>query len=453
MMLDEKVHEVLFSDATNKLGEIHWALLKSASLMDSKRWKVIKGIGTIFSTQEDTEFGEEIGSDEIHWWIFKKETDVEELLAKTERTLESVQTLKNASSTLKSKEPESYGKLLVTLKDFAEQHRTEIESLHDYVGWLMKRDVMAPRILFTYRIWGSTRMSDRRVNVEGEENATSDLNKLNTLTEIVLGVRQRQHLVYDKVYNEIGFTIYDGMDPEEISDDTPLVVPERLVIRRTGYTVYGNCETYFTEIRDSLRIIVDDIKKFKKQRNLFQSQKFWREFITKALKVKTCETQLWDFKETLTIWHVKNDPERRKAKITLAADVASFANSSGGVLIIGVTDKREVVGIGQDRELERRLKVAQDVISEHISCDREIALFRQITVGEKDKEKVCLIIVVSQTREVVAVSEGSGRYSYPVRRETGISWPPRDEVQAKKLCVKSDNRNFMHDLQQFIHDN
>lgn len=391
--------------------------------------------------------------DEIHWWIFKKETDIDDLLAKTERTLESVQTLKNASSKLKSKEPESYRELLVILKDFAEQHRTEIESLHGYVGWLMKRNVMAPRILFTYRVWGSTRMSDRRMNVEREENGKSDTSKLNALTEIVLGVRQRQHLVYDKVYNEIGFEIYESLDPEEISDNAPLVVTEKLALRRTGYTVYGNCETYFTEIRDSLRNIVVDIEKVKKQRDLFQSEKFWRELITKAREAKTCETQLWDFKETLTVWHVKNDPERRKAKITFAEDVASFANASGVVLIIGVNDKREVVGIGEGHLLESRLKVARDVIAEYIAHDGEIAAFRQVALGEKGKEKICLIVVVSQAREAVGVSNGRGQYSYPVRRETGITRGPRDEVPVHQLYLKSDNRDFMHELQQFIHDN
>ncbi len=104
-MLDEKVHDVLFSDATIKLGEIHWTLLRSASSMDSKRWKVIEG--TMGSSHEDTEFGKEVGLDKIHWWIFKKETDVDELIAKTQGTLESVQTLKNAFAKLKSKEPES----------------------------------------------------------------------------------------------------------------------------------------------------------------------------------------------------------------------------------------------------------------------------------------------------------------------------------------------------------
>jgi hypothetical protein len=134
-MLDDKdqVHEALFSETTLKLGEIHWTLLKSACVMDGQRWQC--------STGETT--------------AFEKETDVDELLAKTERTLESVQALKQPTSKLKNNEPESYLDLLLTLKDFAEQHRAKIDSLHEYVSWLMKRDVMAPRILFTYRVWGS----------------------------------------------------------------------------------------------------------------------------------------------------------------------------------------------------------------------------------------------------------------------------------------------------------
>ena len=101
-MLNEKdeVHDTLFSEATLKLGEIHWTLLKSADVMDSQRWQR--------STHETTAFGKKVGLDEIHWWVFEKDTDVDELLAKTERTLESAQALKNAASKSKNTEPESY---------------------------------------------------------------------------------------------------------------------------------------------------------------------------------------------------------------------------------------------------------------------------------------------------------------------------------------------------------
>jgi len=442
-MLNEKdeVHDTLFSEATLKLGEIHWTLLKSADVMDSQRWQR--------STHETTAFGKKVGLDEIHWWVFEKDTDVDELLAKTERTLESAQALKNAASKLKNNEPESYRDLLLTLRDFAEKHRADVDSLHDYVSWLMKRDVMAPRILFTYRVWGSTRMSDRLINVEGQDNATSDMSKLRMLTEIVLGVRIGGVLVYDRAHMEIGFSIFESLDPEQIARSVEIIVPENRLIRRTEHDVYENCATYFTEIRDSLRNIQIDIEKLKEQRALFESDEFWREFITKARNVKTSEPQLWDFKETLTIWHVKTDAEKRKAKVQFAEDVASFANTSGGVLIVGVNDKREIVGVGTGHELENRLKVASDVLARHIDYDREIVSFRQVVVGEK----ICLIVLVSQACGAVAVTDGEGHYSYPLRRETGISRERREDVPVLRLDLKSDNLDFMHELRQFIKDN
>ena len=145
-------------------------------------------------------------------------------------------------------------------------------------------------------------------------------------------------MYWDK-YREVGYEIYESLDPEETPDDYEIVPPERTVVRRTARGVCDNCATYFLEIRDSLRNIRLDIEKFNQQRELYESDDFWRTLITKASKVKTAEPQLWDFKETLSVWHVKNDPERRRAKVTFAEDVASFANVRGGILIVGVNDQ------------------------------------------------------------------------------------------------------------------
>jgi predicted HTH transcriptional regulator len=62
--------------------------------------------------------------------------------------------------------------------------------------------------------------------------------------------------------------------------------------------------------------------------------------------------------------------------------VASLANAEGGVLVIGVTDKREVIGLGDDRrQVENRLKFASDVLAEHIEYDRPIVTFHQVAVS------------------------------------------------------------------------
>ena len=165
-MLDDEVHEVLFSDTTLKVGEIHGALLKSAHTMEKERWVSAKRESG-FATCEWTEFGRHVGADEINWWIVENETNLDELLASTNEALDAVQVLKTDSAKLKDKEPESYEALLIDLREFAEQHRAEIDTLHRYVGLLEKRHPMAPRILFTYRVWGSTRMADREMKLGG----------------------------------------------------------------------------------------------------------------------------------------------------------------------------------------------------------------------------------------------------------------------------------------------
>src|SRR5450432_1992517 len=163
MEFDERLYDVLYSDAALFLGEIHWMILKSAYVMEGKRWSQT---GQKFGkTFESTEFGEEVGMDEIHWWIFKKETNVDELTTRTEATLKSVQTLQIEAIKLKRKESATYAELLVALRGFADDNSKEIEVLHEYVRWLAQRDPMAPRILFTYRIWGSTRMADREMEL------------------------------------------------------------------------------------------------------------------------------------------------------------------------------------------------------------------------------------------------------------------------------------------------
>jgi len=168
--------------------------------------------------------------------------------------------------------------------------------------------------------------------------------------------------------------------------------------------------------------------------------------------VKTAEPQLWDFKETLTMWHVKDESERRKAKSAFAEDIASFANTRGGILIVGVTDRREIVGIGEARQLENRLKFARDVLAEFLEYDREITSLRQIGMGER-RDKVCLVILISQACSAVGAGDGEGRYAYPVRRETGIERVARSDTPVSKLHLKSDNRDFLAELKQFIRDN
>ena len=92
------------------------------------------------------------------------------------------------------------------------------------------------------------------------------------------------------------------------------------------------------------------------------------------------------------------------------------------------------------------------MLEEFLEYDREIVTFRQIGMGEK-RDMVCLVIVVSQACSSVGVSDGEGRFSYPVRRETGIERVASTDTPAIKSHRKSDNRDFLVELKQFIRDN
>jgi hypothetical protein len=254
-MLEQLSHDSLFSETTLKLGKMHGSILKAVHRMDAARW-----ITTILrpgiSTSNFTAFGKEVGLDEIHWWVFSQEALLDELEQQSGEALKAAQILKDSSDKLKNKEADSYDTLLVSLKEFAEKNKTEIGVLCEYVTWLEGRNDLAPCILFTYRVWGSTRMSDRDLKFEVGTDGTLSEPIVKALTETALGVRRRGGLVYQDVYNELGFEIYENLDPEQMDGNAEIVVPESRVVRRTSHAAYDNCAVYFAEIRDSLRNIL-----------------------------------------------------------------------------------------------------------------------------------------------------------------------------------------------------
>ncbi len=81
----------LFSHNSLKLGQIHWYILKADNEMSARLYRNVPEGSSGLHTTEWTDFGHEVGRDEIHWWVFKKEKDVEELRRQTERALDSVQ--------------------------------------------------------------------------------------------------------------------------------------------------------------------------------------------------------------------------------------------------------------------------------------------------------------------------------------------------------------------------
>jgi hypothetical protein len=203
-------HERLFSDTGLKLGKILYDLLHADHEMDSKSHLATTG-GTV-----RTEFGEEVGKDEIYWWIYKKETNVQELLEKVRSTLVPLQMLKESSAKLDPAQIKSYADLVDILEKFTKTHGKQIDGLYEFVRWLNKKDSLAPIILFTYRVWGSTRLSARSIELDSANLATATPEVIKLLTEIAYGLFQRWSYVRHQVTMDIESEIYDH-DPENVT--------------------------------------------------------------------------------------------------------------------------------------------------------------------------------------------------------------------------------------------
>ena len=273
-------------------------------------------------------------------------------------------------------------------------------------------------------------------------------------TETVWGLRTRGLTAYDHAEFEVGADIYDSMLASGKEPDCDVTVPEAKVVRRASRQITDECAVFFEFLRNSLRDIENELIKRDQREARLSSDRFWREFINKARKSSKAEPDLWDFKETLTFWHVSNAEARRQAKTELASDVASFANAEGGCLIIGVTNDRKLVGVSDDpRDVENRLTSTHEALRSHFKYQRNIWRLRQVPVPDDNGvEKACFVVAVARACEPAAAFDGKGSYMYPVRQGSGKVNAEKEQLQAARWHEKSDRFTFLDQIEQFVAD-
>lgn len=449
MVFDSINHEDLFSGASFILGKIHWYIQKADTEMD-KKVKVAVDKSKPFDLDPITltDFGKDVGFDYIHWWVFKKEQNETELLEKTKIVLSAVQTLKKESELFKlGYKPTTYPNLIRSIKDFSEKYSKEICILFDYVKWLHTKDILAPVILFTDRIWGSTKLGDLEVKIVSDD-IDDDIEGMKRCTEYALGLQERSEYIIQKIYRGIQSDLADSIDPES---HRALVVPKQELIRKTTYKVLDEFADYFLLIRKSLRNIILEIKKYDEHTELLHRESFWKEFVLKTMNF-TYENQLWDFKESFEMWHLTGNMGE-DYKIKFCEYVASFANANGGTLIVGISDNipRKIIGID---DLENKLTNTKSVLNRYImNYKNDYVHFQPIILKDNEgKEKNCLIIAIAQTKNAVSVKDNTGRISYPKRLETGTQRQDHDIIQAQKKDVINDNYFYIFTLNNILND-
>ena len=135
--------------------------------------------------------------------------------------------------------------------------------------------ILAPKILFTYRVWGATRMGDRSVDVDTTALGEVKPEAIQRVTEDALGLYCSGLYTVDKAHYEVGADIWSSIEGTEAMD-REIEIPISRVVRRASRMAFDECATYFTCLRDSRRNVLLDIDTFVEERKLLSSDVFRR---------------------------------------------------------------------------------------------------------------------------------------------------------------------------------
>ncbi len=195
-----------------------------------------------------------------------------------------------------------------------------------------------------------------------------------------------------------------------------------------------------------------DLDKYRRQKSLIYNENFWIKFVLKSMEENRIETDLWDFKQTLDLWKIKENKELNKSKIKFCQQIASFANNQGGVLVIGISDKNPRIIIGLDYDsLESRVRDLKILIKKQTTYTENFVEIQQIKLNDKNHiEKICLIIIIAQTMQVVGVLQDNGSYIYKKRIGTSSETVNPEEIRKNKQVVSSDNFDYLFYLKSYI---
>ena len=300
-----EIHKVLWQlSEFRSLGRFHACIDAADTEIEARSYSKQDWFGD-FKTLESTSFGLEVGGDVPRWWVFAQEPNVRDLWDDTKRTLPAAQILVRSAERLCREAALTYEHVIRELGELLRRHSREIECLLTYANHLSTKHELAPAILFSYAVWGSTKRSDRSLEKYPEKDETE---RFRLAGELALGIQRRAGSI-------LFWECFDLLNESEgpISADRLL----RIVQMR----IRENIIAYFTELRDSLRHIDTLCQEFFQREHIYADDRFVKRLLKKISSQRSAvETDLWDIKEGLQMW--SSPPDYRQA-----AEIR-FANAS-----------------------------------------------------------------------------------------------------------------------------
>jgi len=209
------------------------------------------------------------------------------------------------------------------------------------------------------------------------------------------------------------------------------------------HTIMQEFYTYFEKMRASCDLIISILNGYI-QNDIVFNENFLIRFITESTKKDEIETRLWDFKTTIPAWrNLKNE----KLKIDFMKNLAAYANRDGGILVVGISDDRLIIGI---EDSERKIQQSRDWIKSYIGDINDEIRIITLMINNKT-EKPILLFIIKQTKDIIVVKEGVSEL-YVIREETSIAPIPSRELDKLKRKVVNDNYLFVRDIFDYVYN-
>lgn len=175
-----------------------------------------------FERVELTSFGQKVGADVPRWWVFDREPKVSELWEDTKHTFSAAQRLVRSVEKLCRTPALTYEHIIQELGVFLQRHKSEVETLLAYSDSLAAKHKLAPAILFSYAVWGSTRRGDRTL----AKSPTRGVKRLRLAGELALGIQHRFGPTLLRVWSDLMDEAYEAAE-----DDNPSILASTLLFR------------------------------------------------------------------------------------------------------------------------------------------------------------------------------------------------------------------------------
>jgi len=439
----EKIHrEILTDKIYQQIGKVHSIILVADNLLEEKQLvQVDESVEFDLSSVEFTPFGEATIGNFPRYFLRNNIERLFELRNKLEALHPYLDTLKRDSKKLiESYQVEEYADLIHNIKKFYNDHAENISELLSVIEYLQEIDSFAPALFLTHPQWSTTQISTRYMKIKSLKDFEGLIERA---ADIVSGIRSFGRSTYDDIKSELEADIAESVDPEYV---THITVPEKSVLVRTSRKALLELATYFEKIRVCCENILSEINQLC-DGSILENVPFLELLVNKAKEKTQSETTLWDFKQTFPVW--LNPTGKNKQKFALR--VASFANNKGGILIAGITDDREVIGI---TDIEERVKQTRSLIDEKIENGNHEIKVASISMETNEGEKrSCLLILIPQNCVPTSVTKLDDRIVYPYRDGVETKYKTFDEINNIKSVSINNNYRFARELIDFVFNN